>query len=72
MDARAQLRRIEELEAEAIDRFHRRILALRRDKETLRRELEPDGPRAAIVREVHNPLKKKEERVDQTTAGAVR
>jgi hypothetical protein len=71
MDARAQLRRIEELEAEAIDRFHRRILALRRDKETLRRELESDGPRAAIVRRVCNPLNKRRPS-DQTTADAVR
>jgi hypothetical protein len=43
---------------EAIDKFHRRIMALRRDKQALRQELEQAGRKAAIVRRVVNPLQR--------------
>jgi phosphoserine phosphatase len=58
MDLTTQLARIEALEAEAIDRFHRRIMALRADKQALREALEQAGHKAAIVRKVYNPLQR--------------
>jgi phosphoserine phosphatase len=58
MDLTTQLARIEALEQDAIDRFHKRILALRADKAALRQELEQAGHKAAIVRRVVNPLQR--------------
>lgn len=57
-DIAAQIARIEQMEAEAIDRFHTRIIALRRDKAALREELERTAHRAAIVRRIENPMRK--------------
>jgi prefoldin subunit 5 len=58
MDLTTQLAKIEALEAEAIDRFHKRIMALRADKQALREALEQAGSKAAIVRRVVNPLQR--------------
>jgi hypothetical protein len=58
MDLTTQLARIEALETEVIDRFHKRIMALRADKQALREALEQAGSKAAIVRRVVNPLQR--------------
>lgn len=58
IDVQKELERIEALEDEAIDRFQRKIMALRRDKAALREELERGPRRVEVVRQVINPLRK--------------
>jgi hypothetical protein len=55
-----ELERIEALEDEAIDKFQRKIMALRRDKATLREELERGPRRVEVVKQVLNPLRREQ------------
>jgi hypothetical protein len=59
-DVQRELERIEALEDEAIDRFQRKIMALRRDKAALREELERGPHKVAVVKQVLNPLRREQ------------